>query len=295
MAIALLGIPVAARGESALLIGFSYVILAGVFAYYSGSLARRRRTEEVVAPEWPPAGCRWLDLYASHDPVPNGHLSAEFPLAEPQRVTNYASAISDHTTYARNLHQFVGPLLAAIGAQSGAGWIDKLKSGDKELLERGAKKRNRLVRYLVTVRFVLALGVVWNLYVFEAWLRKLGEWTLPLWQKLPLVGVWGGARLQGLLWLVFLAGAIYWVYLQIWEFALRADLARLWARSYQGWLRTEGALILAAGWIAWIAWASPFPPDLKEEFGVYAFAFIGVPFITAVLSFFAQNKNKLKR
>jgi hypothetical protein len=108
-------------------------------------IASLLRMETKDIEQWWTSGgdARWLDVYASHDPVSNGALM-DHPLArfESEQVTNKASVLGDHTAYWENADEFI----ATVGM-----WISKtadlpvplhaLNNGDDELLKKARVAR----------------------------------------------------------------------------------------------------------------------------------------------------------
>jgi hypothetical protein len=83
--------------------------------------ARQARGLDVPADDLLDPGARdgWLDLYASHDPVSNGPVygvGTGHPVIRSEQVDNLASAVSDHTGYARNVEQVVARLAEVCAA-----------------------------------------------------------------------------------------------------------------------------------------------------------------------------------
>lgn len=82
----------------------------------------QEHTDEIThqIPEFSRRGLKWIDLYASMDPVPNGplFLSGE-TVPESIEVCNGSSPISDHTSYTRNVDEFLLQVVAAIGRHGG--------------------------------------------------------------------------------------------------------------------------------------------------------------------------------
>jgi hypothetical protein len=57
---------------------------------------------------------KWVDLYASHDPAPNGTLGKNVERFESQEVYNHANPVTDHTTYWGNRDGFLPSVFRAI-------------------------------------------------------------------------------------------------------------------------------------------------------------------------------------
>jgi hypothetical protein len=109
---------------------------------------------------------KWIDYFASADPVSNGPLSPESRQG-PNRcdqVVNRASVLTDHNGYLRNQDQFMSMLVNDLVAHSGK---EKNNAASQpvplEVLEEVRQRRRRLVKWLIAGRWsALAVGmVVW--------------------------------------------------------------------------------------------------------------------------------------
>jgi hypothetical protein len=82
----------------------------------------REHTEEIriQASKFVQQGLKWIDLYASMDPVPNGPIllpaSADVESVE---ICNQSSPIADHTSYASNQEEFLLSIVDSIVRYSG--------------------------------------------------------------------------------------------------------------------------------------------------------------------------------
>ncbi|QOZ45529.1 hypothetical protein XH89_20095 [Bradyrhizobium sp. CCBAU 53340] len=108
----------------------STVLFMGI-AIFEGSVELTDQVKD-QASKFADGGPRWVDFYASMDPVPNGPIfipkakdsrnaevdSAE--LIESIELCNELSPIGDHTSYWENIDEFVPQLIDAIAAHGGA-------------------------------------------------------------------------------------------------------------------------------------------------------------------------------
>jgi hypothetical protein len=86
-----------------------------------GLVGERTGEIELQASEFARGGLKWIDLYASKDPVPNGPLflsNTTYP--ESIEVCNQQSPIADHTSYAKNTDEFLPLIVNTIAQHSGA-------------------------------------------------------------------------------------------------------------------------------------------------------------------------------
>jgi hypothetical protein len=105
--------------------GFMIWFHTGAAMFFSALVvvwASRDGTEQIDidASEFERQGLKWVDLYASKDPVPNGpiFLSGR-PYPESVELCNESSLIGDHTSYAANRDEFLPSVVKAITQQSG--------------------------------------------------------------------------------------------------------------------------------------------------------------------------------
>jgi hypothetical protein len=138
----------------------------------------------VTSPVRYPRGLpRWLDIYASKDPVPNGPTRIEKAHANltSVQVWNRGAALSDHTTYWENLDGFVLRVARVCAETAGSRWQDKLAPSTQETWrDQCAARRVRILRW--TLRLNL---VPWAVIFFVLW-RRYGTrlpvpFSLPSW------------------------------------------------------------------------------------------------------------------
>jgi hypothetical protein len=107
---------------------------------------------------------RWIDFYASRDPVPNGPLDNDNLYSV--EVDNFGSLTADHVTYWRNTEQVVAPIALDLVRRAGLR-LDELTLVDGENLSVSASRRHRRVGVLKAARWtaILSAGSV-LLYYF---------------------------------------------------------------------------------------------------------------------------------
>jgi hypothetical protein len=98
-------------------------------------------------------GFKWYDIYATHDPVPNGKMQFHEPSGSIQ-VVNRRSTFSDHTSYWRNGDEFVTHVMKILSDH----WpvADSLVLGDFDRLDEIKRKRSLRVRWLQVTRYLVA-------------------------------------------------------------------------------------------------------------------------------------------
>jgi hypothetical protein len=85
-----------------------------------GGLVEPTEEIELQASEFARQGLKWVDLYASMDPVPNGPLFlSDTAYLESIEVCNQLSLTADHTSYAKNTDEFLPLIVNAIAQHSG--------------------------------------------------------------------------------------------------------------------------------------------------------------------------------
>ena len=130
-------------------------------------------------------GIRWVDCYASADPVPNGPIfdTADLsvvadgtPALEPRSipVCNERSSFRDHNTYWSNQDQFVSLVVGALRQTSGE--PEPMLSMDPQWLHEVTRRRQWRVGLLTLMRWTATASLM------AAFVRHSGEWrTALLW------------------------------------------------------------------------------------------------------------------
>ena len=162
----------------------------------------------------PPGLSRWIDLFASADPVPNGPTrrgQTDVP-DRSIRISNWGSIFADHTTYWDNLDGFVLRIVTECGKTSESPWLDELPP-----VTDGADKRSawrvgwlRLARWVVIPTWLWAGANLWISHrndvplplELPAWLPLLAETATRFAFLAALIAVicWASLRALRLLW-----------------------------------------------------------------------------------------------
>jgi hypothetical protein len=146
---------------------------------------------------------KWRDLYASEDPVPGGSLVNRFrtELQEAKlgvplqwRIFNTRFAFLDHTSYFRNVEQFVAPIALDLLRLVGIGCDEQL---EQPALTKARRRRDVRTWWnmVFTVLGLLAIAatVLWVAYGpsyrADVWLeqaREIGSTVPGFWDRLQL-------------------------------------------------------------------------------------------------------------
>ena len=195
-------------------------------------------TEDMVANsvEKPRGLTRWIDLYASADPVPNGPTmlpaanAAGAPSAEVESVLiwNRGAMLSDHTTYWDNLDGFVLRIARVCAETAKSPWQRKLPDATQmSFADRLAKWRVGFLRWAVRINTLF-----WLLAFSLLWWRHEARVPLPI--DLPAwLPAWAPIAARAAM-LAFMMAVAAW--------ATAALLRWPWIR----WVRAEQELMLAA-------------------------------------------------
>ncbi len=179
---------------------------------------------------------RWCNLYASNDPVPGGSLFGRFsaeirdrklPMPEERQLFNTRFAVLDHTSYWKNIEQFVAPIALDLMALMGHG-IDAGRQ--RPALDHAARRRD-LLTWWMQLAVIAALLASTGLACFQAFgppARGAAWWAQgsALWQAGEgwfhnLGSLWHGGLVGGVvrdLWLplAVLASLLAPVSLRLW-------------------------------------------------------------------------------
>lgn len=215
---------------------------------------------------------RWLDLWSSADPAPNGPLgTSESGAVSSWRVRNAGSVILDHSIYWQNLTEFVGAVAKELG-RHGAGTAHFPAEEDPfpdQRLRLAALTRAARIQVLSALR-VMWLGAVlaFGLTLYPTLKAGLDFTWLP--EDIPLISLlrdW----LPGLAAFAMIAvlGLLGWVLItKVWGAGIRADDRSSFAGRVEGpfpWPAWGGVALLAivpAGAFAglWLAARGPLLP-----------------------------------
>ncbi len=109
----------------------------------------------------PPGLARWIDIYASLDPVPAGPtLIGDPKRIESHQIWNEGSIIRDHTVYWHNLDEFVLRVVRACAKTAASAWLAKLPA-ESDAIDQRARWRVSWLQMARTAftTVAIALGV----------------------------------------------------------------------------------------------------------------------------------------
>jgi hypothetical protein len=217
-------------------------------------------------------GARWLDIYATADPVPNGPIfipsasSVASEVVESVEVHNFGSISVDHTSYMRNRDEFLGTLVSEISRHTDSLIpLHKFTQRDESTLAFSHRRRAWRVRYLAVARAAAAVILTALFAVYRNHLVELGaaaNASIEAWTSYPtsLFGNGAGSGLtlpigDGVLgaaiiilavlagWTVLYGVWLLWDRADTWQFFHRSEFAR----TAESWLDVA-ALLLINGW-----------------------------------------------
>jgi hypothetical protein len=143
---------------SVLILGLALLLLGrSIYTILSESWERILTTVRC-----PPGLARWIDIYASLDPVPAGPtLIGDRQLIESHEIWNEGSIIRDHTVYWRNLDEFVLRVVRACAKAAASVWLAKLPA-ESDAIDQRARWRVSWLQMARTgfTTIAIALGVV---------------------------------------------------------------------------------------------------------------------------------------
>jgi hypothetical protein len=117
---------------------------------------------------------RWIDMYASHDPAPNGPISDKFPdFIQSKAIYNRSNLITDHSTYWSNVDQFISAVACVISELTSTGFM-QLTIKDGELIKQAQSRRRWRANWLSASR---------NLFLVSGLVLLLTYWS-----QLPQIG-----------------------------------------------------------------------------------------------------------
>lgn len=213
---------------------------------------------------------RWLDLWASADPAPNGPLfSAKVPKVESYRIRNLGSTLLDHSVYWSNMTEFVSAIVFAASSL-----VQGAPTGSEQTpvrLRRAAAIRDIRVTALAAGRVVVAAAFVAAIIGFRAVLPAIGDVVVSLLLWIPFVpedvNDWPGL-VRGFLGSAVIAAvaALAWrLWVLGWNGLIRGDELRFfnrqddvtWPTSARAWAWSVGVVptVVMAGFSIW--WRDP--------------------------------------
>jgi hypothetical protein len=138
---------------------------------------------------------RWIDVYASHDPVPNGPLAprgSEVAGLSSKPVVNVRSWMRDHTAYWLNRCEFIPYVIRTIDEVA---QVRLFTPSDVQALDQAVVGHHRNVRWLITTRWATRLSV---LLLFVLFWNELLKYGLAVRPWLEAVDSRAGTVLEGL-------------------------------------------------------------------------------------------------
>jgi hypothetical protein len=115
---------------------------------------------------------RWLDLYASADPVPNGPFLNASGILYSGVVNNRGSILTDHSGYWNNAEEFVGRVAVEVGQISGLD-LKNIAPWDDQRLKRAKKRRAWRVRWLKFGRSVWLVASLALAFALREWFARI--------------------------------------------------------------------------------------------------------------------------
>ena len=167
----------AALGELPALVGVASVFAAIVLMDGARQVLKKIVQDEKLAGELaaiaPGKVARWLDFYASSDPVPEGALPVQkmkLEEASSTRIANRRSPLSDHTSYGANGEAFGPAVLAELAGL--VGWT--LPKPAWVVVFNARARRARKTRWLVAARFLIGSAAIaaFVLPYLDVWRRR---------------------------------------------------------------------------------------------------------------------------
>jgi hypothetical protein len=182
-------------------------------------------------------GFRWMDLWASADPAPNGPLLTNLPKGvESYKIRNLGSTILDHAIYWSNRTVFVSAVAfaaASLAPPSPIGTRDLIPSE----LRAAATVRGRRVTMLIAGRVLFFTALVTAVWAVRGRLWDWGAAILSWLNSLPLPDWFGTAEPSTVTGfaaaaVIVIGGLIVWLLtIKGWDAIIGADEAAFFARE----------------------------------------------------------------
>ena len=198
---------------------------------------------------------RWLDLWASADPAPNGQLfSVDVPKVDSYRLRNLGSTLLDHSVYWSNMTEFVSAIVFAASSL-----VQGAPTGSEQIpvrLRRASATRDVRVTALAAGRVVVAAAFVAAIIGFREVLPDIGSVVVTLLLWIPFVpddvNDWPGL-VRGFLGAAVIAAtaALAWrIWVVGWNAVIHSDELRFfnrqdevtWPASAQVWAWSVGVV-----------------------------------------------------
>jgi hypothetical protein len=134
----------------------------------------------------PPGSRRWVDLYASSDPVPQGSLNVHLPGYDitSERIISRRSMLSDHTSYWQNRPEFVTRIAAELDQEAQLLGVPDLATSKEYKRARKHHRDAMTVLSLGWASFMISL-LAWALFQ-PARLAATGQAALDALMGTPL-------------------------------------------------------------------------------------------------------------
>lgn len=221
---------------------------------------------EIKAVQKAMPGFRWLDLWASADPAPNGPLLADLPKGvESYKIRNVGSTLLDHAIYWSNRTVFVSAVAfaaASLAPPSPIGITERIP----RVLRDAAKVRGRRVTMLLAGRVLFLVALATTLWGARNHLPDWGAATLRWVDSLPLPDWFAGwpAIVNGFVAaaLVAVIGLVlWWMTMKGWDIVIGADEGAFFGR--------RPAVEWSALAIAWMVAAILLPTAVIGGLAIY--------------------------
>jgi hypothetical protein len=187
--------PYAPRPATAI---WANVILVAFFIVITSVAALDEHTDEIKlqTSEFTRHGVKWIDAYASMDPVPNGPLFlSDVSIPESVEVCNGSSAIRDHTSYTKNPDEFLLLIINALGRYSGTELpLAELTPDDAAVQDYARRFRRIRITSRKTDEYLLKAALIALLLApgaITSMGTRLGEWINSTCHWVGVSSCWG--------------------------------------------------------------------------------------------------------
>ena len=230
-------IPILLLTACAVLVGLVQARLAHL-ARYNDIEAQRLIVSDIRDVRSALPAFRWVDVWASADPAPNGPLfTRPVDHVASYRIRNLASTALDHSVYWSNVTEFVSAVAfhASALTPSAPLGVEPIPSA----LRKAATVRESRVSTLALARLAIIAGSVAARWGLRHDLPDIGSGILGYISSLPLVPDWFSGwppRAQGVigaLAIVAVAMAVWWILTWLWAALIHADEDAFFAKSDQ--------------------------------------------------------------